>query len=137
MAAQSCPVQRGLPRSSTSTRHQTTVSWRGLGVDGGVAQRWALIYSEPRRPQAQRTVEKHLLKQSAAEVRTFQKLGRTVLACEADAQQAVATFAQGLQATSLHAVTSRLTRRYATPGRLGKATGPDAQGDHLAGALAS
>jgi transposase len=104
---------------------------------GGVAQRWALIYSEHRRPQAQRTVEKHLLKQSAAEVKAFQTLGRTVFACEADAQQALATFTQGLQATSLHEVTIRPTRRYAKPGRPGKATVPDAQGYHLAGALAS
>ena len=27
---------------------------------GGVAQRWVLIYSEPRQPQAQRTVDKQL-----------------------------------------------------------------------------
>jgi transposase len=55
---------------------------------GGVAQRWALIYAEPRRPQARRTVEKHLLMPSAAEVKAFKKLSCTALACEADAQQA-------------------------------------------------
>lgn len=104
---------------------------------GGVAQRWALIYSEHRRPQAQRTVEKHLFKQSTAEVKAFQKLGRTVFACEADAQQALATFAQGLQATNLHEVSLQPTRRYAKRGRPGKASVPDAQGYHLAGALAS
>jgi transposase len=104
---------------------------------GGVAPRWALIYSAHRRPQAQRTVERHLLKQSAAEVNAFQKLGRTVFACEADAQQALATFAQGLQATSLHAVTIWPMRRDAKPGRPGKTTVPDAQGYHLVGALAS
>ena len=32
---------------------------------GGVAQRWVLIHSEPRQPQAQRTVDKQWRKQSA------------------------------------------------------------------------
>jgi hypothetical protein len=41
---------------------------------GGVAQRWVLIYSEHRRPQAQRTVDKHLPTQSTNEVKAFQKL---------------------------------------------------------------
>src|SRR5918995_4466303 len=31
---------------------------------GGVAQRWVLLHSEPRQPQAQRTVDKQLLKHS-------------------------------------------------------------------------
>jgi transposase len=104
---------------------------------GGVAQRWALIYSEHRRPQARRTVEKHLRMQSAAEVKAFKKLGRTVFACEADARQALATFAQGLQATSLHEVTIRPTLRYAKRGRPGKATVPDERGYHIEGALTS
>jgi hypothetical protein len=34
-------------------------------------------------------------------------------------------------------VTRRPTRRYAKPGRPGKATVPNAQGSHLSGALAS
>jgi transposase len=104
---------------------------------GGVAQRWVLIDSEHRRPQAQRTVEKHLLLQSAAEVTAFKKLGRTTFACEADAPQALATFAQGLQATRLHEVTIRPTRCYAKRGRPGKATVPDARGYHIEGALTS
>ena len=104
---------------------------------GGVTQRWALIYSEHRRPLAERTVEKYLLKQSAAEVKAFQKLGRTTFACEADAQQALATFAQGLQATRLHEVSIRPTQRYAKPGRPGKATAPAKRGYQIAGVLAS
>jgi transposase len=104
---------------------------------GGVAQRWALIYSEHRRPQAQRTVEKQLLRQSAAEVKAFKQLSRTAFACEADAQQALATFTQGLQATSLPAVTIRPTLRYTTRGRPGKATVPIERGYHIEGALTS
>jgi transposase len=104
---------------------------------GGVAQRWVLIYSEHRRPQAQHTVDKGLRQQSATEVHAFQKLCRTAFACEADAQQALATFAQGLQATSLHEVTIRPTLRYAKRGRPGKATAPAEQVYRIAGALAS
>jgi transposase len=62
---------------------------------GGVAQRWVLIDSEPRRPPAQRTVEKHLLLQSAADAKACKPLGHTACACEADAHQAFAPFARG------------------------------------------
>ena len=64
-------------------------------TSGGVAQRWMLVYSEHRHAQAQRTVDKQLLKQGQREVVAFQKLGRMTFACEADAQQALATFTQG------------------------------------------
>jgi hypothetical protein len=37
----------------------------------GIAQRWVVIYSEHRHPQAQRTVDKSLLKQGAEEVKAF------------------------------------------------------------------
>jgi hypothetical protein len=73
---------------------------------GGVAQRWVLIYSEPRQPQAQRTVDKQWLKQSANEVKAFQTLCRTAFACEADAHQALAHFAHALQTTFLLTVPS-------------------------------
>src|SRR5919109_2044010 len=74
---------------------------------GGVEQRWVLIHSEPRQPQAQRTVDQQLLKHSAQEVQAFKKLCRMAFACEADAQQALATFAQDLQATFLATSTIR------------------------------
>ena len=54
---------------------------------GGVAQRWVLIHSEPRQPQAQRTVDKQWLKQSTHEVKAFKTLCRTAFACEADAHR--------------------------------------------------
>jgi transposase len=104
---------------------------------GGVAQRWVLIYSEHRRPQAQRTVDKQLLKQSTAEVKAFQHLCRTAFACEADAQQALHTFAQALQATHVQQVMIRSTPRYATRGRPGHAASPAQVVYHLEGALAS
>jgi transposase len=104
---------------------------------GGVAQRWGLIYSEHRRPQAQRTVDKQRLKQSTAEVKAFQHLCRTAFACEADAQQALHAFAQALQVTHVQQVMIRPTPRYAMRGRPGHAASPAQVVYHLEGALAS
>jgi hypothetical protein len=104
---------------------------------GGGAQRWGLLSPEPRRPQAQRTAETPRLTQRTAESHALQQRRRTGLACQAAAQQALAPLARGWPAPSLHEVTLRPTQRSAKPGRPGKATGPDAQGYPLAGALAS
>jgi hypothetical protein len=57
-------------------------------------------------------VNKHWLKQNEAEAKAFQKLCRTAYTCAADAQQALITFAQGLQATALHEGTIHRTPRY-------------------------
>jgi hypothetical protein len=103
---------------------------------GGVEQRWVLIHSEPRQPQAQRTVDKQLLKHSEQEVKAFKQLCRTAFACAADAQQALATFAQGLQATFLAQSTVRPTPRYDKRGRPGQGAPPDQVVYQLDGALA-
>jgi transposase len=61
---------------------------------GGVEQRWVLSHSEPRQVQAQRTIDQQWRKQSDQEVKALKKVGGVTLACEADARQALATFAQ-------------------------------------------
>ena len=62
-------------RSSDHGAAHGGLSYHGVPSSyGGVAQRWVLIYSEPRQPQAQRTVDKQWLKQSADEVKAFQTL---------------------------------------------------------------
>jgi transposase len=104
---------------------------------GGVEQRWVLIPSEPRQPQAQRPVDKQLLKYSTQEVKTFKKLCRTAFACAADAQQALATFAQDLQATFLVTSTVRPTPRYDKRGRPGHGAQPDQVVYQIDGVLAS
>jgi transposase len=102
---------------------------------GGVEQRWVLIHSEPRQPQAQRTVDKQLRQHSEQEVKAWKKLCGTPFACEADARQAV--FAQGLQATSLHSSTVHATPRSGTRGRPRHSAPPAHVGYHITGALAS
>jgi transposase len=103
---------------------------------GGVEQRWVLLHSEPRQPQAQRTVDKQLLKHSEQDVKAFKQLCRTTFACEADAQQALATFAQSVQATFVAQSTVRPIPHYAKRGRPGQGTPPDQIVYQLDGALA-
>ena len=104
---------------------------------GGVAQRWVLLYSEQREPQAQRTVDTPWRKQSDQAVRAFKRLGRTAFACEADAQHALTSFAAGLQTTVLHDSTVGPTPHYGKRGRPGPGTQPDQIVYHITGALAS
>jgi transposase len=109
----------------------------GPSSSGGVEPRGGLIHSEPRQPQAQRTVDKQWRKQSADEVKAFQTLCRTAFACEADAQQALARFAPDVQTTFLHDSTVSPTPQYGKRGRPGPGAQPDQLVYHIAGALAS
>jgi transposase len=104
--------------------------------DGGVEPRWVLIHSEPRQPQAQRPVDKQFLKHSEQEVNAFQPRCRTAFACEADAQQALATFAQGLQATCMAQSPIHSIPHDAKRGRPGPGTPPDQVVSQREGALA-
>jgi transposase len=104
---------------------------------GGVAQRWVVIYSEHRRPQAQRTVDKHWRRQSEAELKAFQQLCRTAFACEADAQQALASFTQGVHTTTLADRLIRSRPRDRKRGRPGQGAPPEPVVYQIAGALAS
>jgi transposase len=103
---------------------------------GGVEQRWVLIYSEARQAPAQRTVDKQLRQQSDQEVKALKKLCGVTFACEADARQALATFAQDLQATFLGASTVRATPRYGKRGRPGQGVQPDQMVYQIEGTLA-
>ena len=104
---------------------------------GGVAQRWVLIYSDHRQPQAQRTVDKQWHQQSDHEVRACKTLCRTAFACAADAQQAITRFVAGLRTTFLHNSTVDSTPHYGKRGRPGPGAQPDQIVYPIAGALAS
>jgi len=106
-------------------------------TDGGIAQRWVLIHSEPRQPQAQRTVDRQLRQQSDEEVNALKKLCSSTFACEADARQALATFEQDLQATCLSASSVRATPRDGQRGRPRHGMPPDPLVYQIDGALAS
>jgi len=104
---------------------------------GGVAQRWMLCYSAHRQPQAQRSVDKHWLKQSEAAAKAWQKLCRTPCACAADAQHALATFVHGVQTASLHEGTIHPRPRSGTRGRPRPGAPPPQVVSHITGALTS
>ena len=104
---------------------------------GGIEQRWVLIHSEPRQPQAQRPVDKQWRTQSDQEVQAVRTLCRTAFACEADAPQALARFAAGLQTTLLHDSAVCPTPHYRKRGRPGPGAQPDHLVYHIVGALAS
>jgi transposase len=133
-------VQEVLAQAQPATMPLLQEGYRArsmLSTYGGVAQRWVLIYSEQRQPQAQRTVDKQWRKQSDQEVKAFKTLCRTAFACEADAQQALTRFVAGLQTTFLHASTIGPTPHYGKRGRLSPGAPPDQLVYHIAGALAS
>ena len=104
---------------------------------GGIEQRWVLLYSEHRQAQVQRTVDRQWRKQSDQEGNAFRTLCRTAFACEADAQQALARFAEGLQTPFLHDSAVCPTPHYRKRGRPSPGAQPDHLVYHIAGALAS
>ena len=104
---------------------------------GGIEQRWVLLYSESRRAQAHRAVDKQWRQQSDKELKALRKLCATTFACEADARQALLTFEQDLHATFLSASTVRAQPRYGKRGRPGPDARPAQVVYQIDGALAS
>ena len=104
---------------------------------GGVPQRWLLIESQPRRPQAQRTLNKRWLTHSETEVKAFQKLCRREFACEADARQALETFEQRLSYTQVQTATVVAIPHYDQPGRPKSGEAPHKMRYRIDGALGS
>jgi hypothetical protein len=91
-------AQAALAQAAPQTMAPLTAGSRSHGLpstSGGVAQRWMFVDSAHRHAQAQRTVDKQLLKQGQRAVAACQKLGRMLCACEAEAQQALATLTPG------------------------------------------
>ena len=121
-------AQAVLAQADPQTMAPLTEGYRSRVVPssyGGVEQRWVLIHSAPRQPQAQRTVDKQWLKQSADEVKAFKTLCRTAFACAADAHQALARCAHDVQTTFLHDSTVSPTPHYEKRGRPGPGAQPD------------
>jgi hypothetical protein len=84
-----------------------------------------LIDSEPRRLQAQRTVDQPWRQQSAAAANALQQLSRTAFACEADAQHALAALTHGLRTTTLPDSRNSSTPRDRRRGRPGPSIPPE------------
>jgi transposase len=133
-------AQEALALAKPETMRPLTAGYRYDVVPsryGGVDQRWIVLSSEHRPPQAQRSVDKRWLKHREHEAKALKKLCHTALACEADAPQAVATLTHGLRSTVFHQVTIHPTPRYGKRGRPSPEAPPARVDDPIAGALAS
>jgi hypothetical protein len=104
---------------------------------GGGEQRGLLVYSEQRRAASQRTVDKPWRKQSDQESNAFKTRCRTTFAGEAEAHQALAAVAQGLETTALPQTTIHPLARDATRGRPGQNAPPEQVVSQIQGARAS
>ena len=132
-------AQAVLAQANPQTMASLTEGYRyreSTSTYGGVEQRWVLMYSALRQPQAQRTVDTHLRKQSDKEGHALKQLCRTSFACEADARQALSAFEQSLQATFLATSTVHATPRYSKRGRPRQGVQPELV-YQIDGALAS
>lgn len=104
---------------------------------GGVEHRGVLIDAEPRQAQARRPVDRQWRPQRDQAVTAVKTFCGVPLACEAEARQALAAFAQDLPATILEASTGRTTPRYGKRRRPGQGVPPDQMVYQLEGALAA
>jgi len=104
---------------------------------GGVEPRGGLISSEPRQPQAKRTVDTQRRTQSDQEVQAVKALGGATCAGAAEARQALVPLEHGLQATCRDKRTSCPAPRYGKRGRPRQGAPPNHGVSSLAGALAS
>jgi transposase len=103
----------------------------------GITQRWVIVYSEARQARVKRTVAKQVRTESEAELKAFKKLCHITFACAADADKALQTFQQRLQATRLEGATIRAVTCYGKRGRPRSDTVPAKVEYVVEGALAS
>ncbi|MEI6065335.1 MAG: IS1634 family transposase [Pseudanabaena sp. ELA748] len=104
---------------------------------GDVKQRWLVVYSPEAHQRAQKTVDKQCVKQSRAELQTFEKLCLQDFACEADARKALSAFEKKLNMTFVSNATIKALPRFNGKGRPAQDRKPDFYLYRLEGALAS
>jgi len=113
-------------------------AFRRLGtVYGDVKQHWVVVYSPEAVSRAQKTVNKHCLKQSTAEFKEFTKLCKQDFACEADAYKAITAFEKKLKMTFVADVQVNAQPRYKGQGRPAHDRKPDFYVYNIEGNLAS
>jgi transposase len=133
-------AQEGLAQAPPESLPPLQTGYRArsvLSTSGGGAQRWGLLSSEQRQPQAQRPVDKRGRKQRQHEGNAGKTLGRTAFAWEADAHQALARLVPDWPTTFLHDSPVCPTPRSGKRGRPGPGTPPAQIVSHSAGALAA
>lgn len=107
-------------------------AWRSLCTDyAGVNQRWLVVYSPEAHQRALATINKQTLKHSTTELSDAATLQGRAFACEADAQQALATFEKGLKYTMVAEHRLIAHARYRGQGRPARGRKPDFYDYHL------
>lgn len=106
-------------------------------VYGEVRQRWVVVYSPQARQRALKSVNKHCLKQSSAEIKGFERLCNTDFACEADARKARERFEKTLKIGMLTESRIDARPRFHGKGRPAQGREPDFHVYRIDGALAS
>lgn len=91
---------------------------------GGVAQRWVVVCSEPRRQSDLKQLEKQLDKQAKKAEKQLRQLQQQPFACAADAQQAAQRLAQKWPLHQLSAVTVKQQAHYDQVGRPARGQAP-------------
>jgi hypothetical protein len=123
-------AQAVVAQAALQTMAPLTEASRSQGVpstDGGGEPRGVLLHAAPRQPQAPRTVAKQRRQPREQAGKAWQKLCGTPCAGEAEARQARAVCAQGLQAPCLHSSTVHAIPHSGTRGRP-RHRAPPAQG---------
>jgi len=89
----------------------------GQSEYGGIRQRWLIVESQAAQERARAALQQRLRQQEQALSKALRTLRRRRFRCEADAQQAAATFAQPLRYHRLRELRLIPRKRYRTPGR--------------------
>lgn len=92
---------------------------------GGVKQRWLVVYTKTAHEQAEKTVNRQVLKQSQAEGNAFEQLKKQEFACVIDAQSALNTFQKKLQTTEINDFSIVEIKKFKKKGRPSKQQQPD------------
>ena len=102
----------------------------------GVKQHWVVVYSPEAYQRALKTIDRHCLKQSTADLKAFEALCRQDFACCADAQKALVAFEKSRPLTEVAAYTIVEVPHYNGRGRPRQAQTPHSVTYRIEGALA-
>ena len=113
-------------------------TFRSLGTTYGfVKQRWVVVYSPQAYHRAQKTIDKHCVKQSTVELSNFNKLCKREFSCEKDAHESLAHFESSLKITYLTDKQILRLPRFKNKGHRVKGCEPDFYVYRIEGTLAS
>jgi transposase len=102
----------------------------------GVKQRWVVVYSPEAYQRALKSIDRHCLKQSTADLKSFEALCRQDFACCADAKKALVAFEKSRPLTEVASYTMVEVPHYNGRGRPRQAQTPHSITYRIEGALA-